>query len=82
MLDIMSSETDGPAGAGGQVAARDLLRRQPESPLDAIAFIQGAASEIGIAGIACSFVIGTRGQSRVAALQCHITHQDPVESLR
>jgi hypothetical protein len=46
MLDIMSSETDGSAGAGGQVAARDLLRRQPESPLDAIAFIQGAASEI------------------------------------
>jgi hypothetical protein len=54
MLDVMSNETDtdtaGPAGARGRAAARDLLRKllseESESPLDAIAFIQGTASEI------------------------------------
>lgn len=47
----MSSETDtGPVGALGQAAARDLLRQllseKPESALEAIAFIQGAVSEL------------------------------------
>src|SRR5580704_3519042 len=53
MLDVMPNETGadavGPAAAGGQAAARDLLGQlfsgESVSPLDAIAFIQGAASE-------------------------------------
>jgi hypothetical protein len=55
MLDVMPNETGtdaaGSAAAGGRAAARGLLGRllseDPASPLDAIAFIQGAASEIG-----------------------------------
>jgi Protein of unknown function (DUF3887) len=55
MLDVMPNETGtdvaGPAAAGGRAAARGLLGRllseESASPLDAIAFIQGAASEIG-----------------------------------
>jgi hypothetical protein len=54
MLDVMSNETDidtaGSAGARGQAAARDLLRHllseESVSPLDAIAFIQGAVNEM------------------------------------
>lgn len=58
MLDAMPNETGastagavGSAAAGGRAAARgllgQLLAQDPASPLDAIAFIQGAASEIG-----------------------------------
>jgi hypothetical protein len=55
MLDAMANETGadtaGPAAADGRTAARgllgQLLSQESASPLDAIAFIQGAASEIG-----------------------------------
>jgi hypothetical protein len=51
MLDVMPDETGagagGSAAAGGRAAARSLLAQESASPLDAIAFIQGAASEIG-----------------------------------
>jgi hypothetical protein len=55
MLDVMANETGadavGPAAADGRAAARGLLGQslldESGSPLDAIAFIQGAASEIG-----------------------------------
>jgi Protein of unknown function (DUF3887) len=54
MLDVVSNETGiaavGSAGGRGQAAARDLLRHllseESRNPLDAIALIQGAASEI------------------------------------
>jgi len=54
MLDVKPNETGtgaaGSAAAGGRAAARGLLgpllSEEPASPLDAIAFIQGAASEI------------------------------------
>jgi hypothetical protein len=54
MLDVVSNETDidtvGSPGARGQAAARDLLRHllseESVSPLDAIAFIQGAVNEM------------------------------------
>jgi hypothetical protein len=55
MLDVMPNETGtvavGSAAAGGRAAARGLLgpllSEDSACPLDAIAFIQGAASEIG-----------------------------------
>jgi hypothetical protein len=55
MLDVVPNETGadavGSAVAGGRAAARgllgQLLSEESASPLDAIAFIQGAASEIG-----------------------------------
>jgi hypothetical protein len=55
MLDVMPNETGadavGSPAAGGRAAARgllgQLLSEESASPLDAIAFIQGAASEIG-----------------------------------
>jgi hypothetical protein len=55
MLDVMADETGadavGSAVAGGRAAARrllgPLLSEESASPLDAIAFIQDAASEIG-----------------------------------
>jgi hypothetical protein len=55
MLYVMANETDagvvGSAVAGGRAAARGLLSQllseESASPLDAVAFIQGAASEIG-----------------------------------
>ncbi|MGD0699564.1 MAG: DUF3887 domain-containing protein [Trebonia sp.] len=49
----MPNETGGggAAAAGGRAAARglvgELLSQEPTNPLDAIAFLQGAASEIG-----------------------------------
>jgi hypothetical protein len=54
-LDVVSNETGpdaaGSAAAGGRAAARrlvgQLLSEESASPLDAVAFIQGAASEIG-----------------------------------
>jgi hypothetical protein len=51
MPNETGADAVGPAAAGGQAAARDLLGQlfsgESVSPLDAIAFIQGAASEIG-----------------------------------
>jgi hypothetical protein len=55
MLDVMPNETGagavGSAAAGGRAAARgllgQLLAQESASPLDAIASIQGAVSEIG-----------------------------------
>ena len=84
------------AAAGGRAAARALLRRllaeESASPLDAIAFIQGAASEIGDglqtavqrarqAGRTWAEVGQVLGISRQAAFQRFGRPADPVTGL-